>query len=246
MRPILHLDQTNSLADFDRMVSQKRRKELDRQLRRLCEAGSVSFMSAHSASDVEAAFNMFIALEASGWKGQRGTALNRRRAVHEFARIAVTQLAQNGHATIDVLRVGDRPIATLIRFDHAGLSIPWKIAIDEGFAAFSPGKQLMCDETRRWLADPTVKRVDPVCEPDNPLMAPLWPDREPYGTLIISTRRIGLGARLRAGLINLKSAGRRGAKMLVRGAALRPKRGAGQRPKAGARRNPGTSASQRP
>jgi CelD/BcsL family acetyltransferase involved in cellulose biosynthesis len=223
LRPILHLDQATGLADFDRMVSQKRRKELDRQLRRLCEAGSVSLMSARTASEIEAAFNMFIVLEASGWKGQRGTALKRRRAVHEFARIAVTQLAQNGRATIDVMRVGDRPIAALIRFDHAGLSVPWKIAIDEGFAAFSPGKQLMCDETRRWLADPTVDRVDPVCEPDNPLIAPLWPDREPYGTLIISTRRLGFGARLRAGLINLRSVGRRGAKILIR-AAQRPKR----------------------
>ena len=53
-----------------------------------------------------------------------------------------------------MLRVGEKPIAALIRFDHGGLSIPWKVAFDEEFAAFSPGKQLMCDETRRWLADP--------------------------------------------------------------------------------------------
>ena len=32
------------------------------------------------ATEIEAAFNMFIALEASGWKGRRGTALARRRA----------------------------------------------------------------------------------------------------------------------------------------------------------------------
>ena len=94
----------------------------------------------------------------------------RRQSVHEFARIAVTQLAQKGFAAIDVMRLGDRPIAALIRFDHGGMSIPWKVAFDEEFAAFSPGKQLMCDETRRWLADPTIERVDPVCEEDNPLM----------------------------------------------------------------------------
>ena len=51
------------------------------------------------------------------------------------------------------------------------MSIPWKVAFDEEFAAFSPGKQLMCDETRRWLADPKIERVDPVCEEDNPMMA---------------------------------------------------------------------------
>ncbi len=216
MRPILYTDMAGGIAEFDKMVSQKRRHELDRQLRRLCEAGSVSFMWARTASEIESAFNMFIALEASGWKGRRGTALARRRGVHEFARIAVTQLAQSGRATIDVLRVGDKPIAALIRLDHGGISIPWKVAFDEEFAAFSPGKQLMCDETRRWLADPTVERVDPVCEEDNPLMAPLWPDRESYGTLLVSSSTWGLGARLRAGVANLKAAGKANAKKLLR------------------------------
>ncbi len=227
MRPILSPAATDGMVHFERMVSLKRRRELDRQLRRLCEAGSVSFMSARSASDLDAAFNMFVELESSGWKGRRGTALQRRGAIQEFARIAVTQLAQNGHAAIDVLRVGDKPIAALIRLDHGGLSIPWKIAYDEGFAAFSPGKQLMCDETRRWLADASVLRVDPVCEQDNSLISALWTDRERYGALIISSRRLGMGARLRAGIITAKAFGKSTAKSLLRG-GVGPERAAVQ------------------
>jgi len=222
-RPILYPRIGEGLAEFDRMVNQKRRRELDRQLRRLCDMGAVSFMSARTATEIEAAFGMFVALEGSGWKGQRGTALARRQKVQEFARIAVTQLAQRGYAAIDVIRVGDRPIAALIRLDHQGLSIPWKVAYDEEFAAFSPGKQLICDETRRWLLDGNVTRVDPVCEEGNPLIAPLWPAREPYGTLIISARRFAIGARLRAGIIDLKAAGKSGTKMLLRGTRKRPK-----------------------
>ena len=99
------------------------------------------------------------------------------------------------------------------------MSIPWKVAFDEEFAAFSPGKQLMCDETRRWLADPTIERVDPVCEEDNPMMQLLWPDREPYGTLLLSSSAWGVAARLRAGLSDLKSEGKAQAKRLLRPAA---------------------------
>jgi hypothetical protein len=223
MRPILYPDMAAGVAEFDRMVSSKRRHDLDRQLRRLCEAGAVSFMWARTASEIEAAFNMFLAIEASGWKGRRGTAIARRKAVEDFARNAVTQLAQKGLATIDVLRVGEKPIAALIRLEHGGTSIPWKVAFDEEFAAFSPGKQLMCDETRRWLADPKVERVDPVCEEDNALMAPLWPDREAYGTLMVSSRKWGLGARLRAGLVDLKRAGKETAKSMLRGTKRRAK-----------------------
>src|SRR5690606_29109705 len=101
MRPILQPGPDDGAESFDRMVSLKRRRELERQLRRLCEAGAVSFMSARSASELDAAFNMFLQLEASGWKGRRGTALQRRAPAREFARIAVTQLARNGHAAID-------------------------------------------------------------------------------------------------------------------------------------------------
>lgn len=223
-RPILQPGGNAGLATFDAMVAPKRRKELERQLRRLSEAGSVSFMSARTASEVEAAFSMFSALEASGWKGRSGTALQRRRSIHQFARSAVLQLSQKGQAAIDVLRLGDQPVAALIRLEHGGLSIPWKIAYDEEFAAYSPGKQLMCDVTRRWLMDPDIHRVDPVCEEDNPLMTGLWAEREPYGTLLISARRWGLNARVRAGATNLKAACRQQAKALIARGRRLPKR----------------------
>ncbi len=228
MRPILSPDQVGGVGEFEKMVSQKRRHDLDRQLRRLCEAGAVSFMWARTASEIESAFNMFLALEAAGWKGRRGTALARRKGVQDFARAAVTRMAQSGNATVDVLRLGENPVAALIRLEQGGMSIPWKVAFNEEFAAFSPGKQLMCDETRRWLADPKIERVDPVCEEDNPLMAPLWPEREPYGTLLLSSRRWGLGARMRAGMVDLKRAGKAKAKALLR----RRKRPAKAAPKA--------------
>jgi CelD/BcsL family acetyltransferase involved in cellulose biosynthesis len=233
MRPVLYPKAAGGIAEFDKMVNQKRRRELDRQMRRLCEAGAVSFMSAKTATEIDAAFNMFAALEASGWKGKRGTALARKEGVHEFARMAVTQLAASGLATIDVLRVGEKPIAALIRIEHGGTSIPWKVAFDEEFAAYSPGKQLMCDETRRWLANPTVVRVDPVCEEDNPLMAPLWPEREPYGTLLISSRKWSVSARWQAGLANLKRSGKASIKQLM-----------GRQKKAPAKRGKAASAEQ--
>jgi CelD/BcsL family acetyltransferase involved in cellulose biosynthesis len=239
MRPILYPASAGGLGAFDRMINQKRRRDLERQLRRLCEAGSVSFMWGRTATEIESAFNMFLQLEASGWKGRRGTALARRKNVQDFARAAVARMAQSGNATIDVLRVGEKPIAALIRLEQGGLSIPWKVAFDEEFAAASPGKQLMCDETRRWLAHATFDRVDPVCEEDNALMAPLWPDREPYGTLIISSRTWGLGARLRAGLIDLKRAGKATAKQLLAGRRRSSKPTTKQRKAPSAAQKPG-------
>jgi hypothetical protein len=73
----------------------------------------------------------------------------------------------------------------------------------------------MCDETRRWLAIGEVERVDHVCEEDKPLVAPHWGGREPYGTLLVSSRRLGLGARLTAGMIDVKRSVRGTARALL-------------------------------
>lgn len=218
LRPILRRVDSQSPESFDATMSARRRKELDRQLRRLAEIGAVSFMSARTGSELDTAFAMFTSLEASGWKGRRGSALQRRKTTRRFAHSVVMNMAEeHGAAAIDVLRLGEQPIAALIRLEHAGLSIPWKIAYDESFAAFSPGKQLMRDETRRWLADPSIRRVDPVCEDDNSLIAGLWPERERYGALFVSPSRWGLRMHAAAALRSLVGNGRLFAKMLFRG-----------------------------
>jgi len=218
-RRILYPATSDGPAAFDQMFGVRRRKNMQRLLRQLCEAGAVSFMSARTPTEIETAFNSFVALEVSGWKGRRGTAMARSARIREFARIAVMQLAQTGRAAIDVMRVGERPIAALIRFEQGGLSIPWKIAFDEEFSAFSPGNQLFADETRRWLSEGTAKRVDPVCRQET--MALPWPDREPYGTLFISSSRLGLRAHVAAGIADMRATAKAQAKALLRPKAKR-------------------------
>src|SRR5262249_49736883 len=53
----------------------KKLKELRRQRHRLGEHGHVRFDVARSPQDIATAIDTFLWLEASGWKGHRGTAL---------------------------------------------------------------------------------------------------------------------------------------------------------------------------
>ena len=212
-RPILRGG--GGIAAFDAMVTAKRRRDLDRQLRKLAEAGGVSHVTASSPADVDAAFQTFLAVEASGWKGRRGTAVRRRRAISRFATDAVARMARRNLVRIDTLRVGERPAAVLIRFEHGGLAIPWKIAYDEDLAGLSPGKQLMADASRRWLADGKTKRVDPICEENNPTVS-LWRHRESYGTLIVAVGRWNFGAHLRASILDLRMTAKRRIKDFLR------------------------------
>lgn len=54
----------------------KKLKELRRQRNRLAEHGAIRFDVARGSGDIAAALETFLTLEASGWKGQRGTALD--------------------------------------------------------------------------------------------------------------------------------------------------------------------------
>lgn len=213
-RPILRGG--GGVGAFDAMVPAKRRRDLDRQLRKLGEIGAVSHVTASSPPEVEAAFQTFLAVEASGWKGRRGTAVRRRRGISRFATEAVARMAQRDLVRIDTLRVGERPAAVLVRIEHGGLAIPWKIAYDEGLAGLSPGKQLMADASRRWLADGRTRRIDPICEEDNPTVSLLWRQRESYGTLIVALGRWNFAAHLRASLLDLRVTAKRRIKDVLR------------------------------
>src|SRR5439155_11480658 len=87
-------------------LGNKKLKELRRQRHRLAEHGAVRFEVARSPGDVAAALETFLTLEASGWKGQRGTALIQHDGDAAFIRRAAKALAETGQCEIDPLRAG--------------------------------------------------------------------------------------------------------------------------------------------
>ena len=70
------LDATRDADELLRdALGPKKLKELRRQRNRLAEHGEVRFEVARTPQEIASAVEIFLTLEASGWKGQRGTAL---------------------------------------------------------------------------------------------------------------------------------------------------------------------------
>jgi len=78
----------------------KKLKELRRQRHRLAEHGAVHFEVARSPEAAAAALEIFLRLEASGWKAKRGTALIQDDGDAAFVRGAVPALAETGQSEI--------------------------------------------------------------------------------------------------------------------------------------------------
>jgi CelD/BcsL family acetyltransferase involved in cellulose biosynthesis len=181
-------------------IASRRRKEFARQMRRLAELGEVKFVPAIEPVDVRARFEMFLALEAAGWKGKRRTALLSSPATAAFAREAVANRAEAGAARVDSIDLGGNPIAMVVTFAAGATAYSWKIAYDEAYGRFSPGVQLMLELPRHLFSDPTLMRIDSCAAADHPMIDHLWSGRLAVGTVVIgppggsAVHRIGLAA----------------------------------------------------
>lgn len=165
-------------ADYlTQAMGAKHRKELPRRRRRLAELGPVSHEVPAAEPEIADAFEQFLELEARGWKGHRGTAAMNSEARLGFFREAVTGLAREGKTRVDVLRVGDKVIATSIALRSGDALFGWKMAYDEDYKKFSPGALLMLDLTKDVLADDSLARVDSCTAADHPLINHLWNGR---------------------------------------------------------------------
>jgi hypothetical protein len=169
-------------------LSAKKLKELRRQRNRLAEHGAVRFEVARSPTDVSRAIEVFLALESSGWKGERGTALRQDEGDASFIRRATRGLAETGQCEIATMHAGDTPVAAAVVLRHQDRAFYFKLGIDERFAKFSPGVQLTLDLTRHLCADAVLVTADSTASAHHPMINPIWRGRLRIGDVIIPLR----------------------------------------------------------
>jgi CelD/BcsL family acetyltransferase involved in cellulose biosynthesis len=205
------LDGSRGAVDCRGLLTLRRRREFSRQMRRLAEFGKVTIES----SGDPAWFEEFLTLEASGWKGRCGTAMQAIAPIAAMVRLIVAAKAASGGLRIHAIRLDGRAIAMLVSFLSGRTAYSWKIAYDESFARFSPGAQLMMEAGTRLLALPGIDRVDSCAEANHPMADHVWKDRRAIGTIVIGPA--GGGALFSAGLAAMRGeiAARASAKELI-------------------------------
>jgi hypothetical protein len=183
------LDATRDADELLRdALGAKKLKELRRLRNRLAEHGDVTFNVARTPADVTSELEVFLELEASGWKAKRGTALRQHEGDDAFIRRATAALAAHDQCEIVVLRAGTTPVAGAIVLRHQDRAFYFKIGIDERFAKLSPGVQLTLDLTRHLCADPVIRSADSTASAGHPMIDPIWRNRLSIGDVLIPLR----------------------------------------------------------
>lgn len=166
----------------------KKLKELRRQRNRLADLGDVAFTVARNADEVAAALEVFLDLEASGWKAARGTALKQHDGDAAFIRHAVAHLAEQGFCEVITLHAGATALAAAVVLRHQGRAFYFKMGVNEDYAKYSPGVQLTLELTRHLCNDPEIATADSMAMPGHAMIDPIWRGRLSIGDVLIPLR----------------------------------------------------------
>lgn len=133
------------------------RKARNRAQRR----GEVTVTVATTPDDVDAAFAEYVAIEATGWKADKGALVNRP-VDHAMLRRYFLDSASTvpGRVVVRTLRLDGRPAAAQLASLTAGTLSLFKVAYDDGLADLSPSNLLMADLVRDCCDRPDVDRID--------------------------------------------------------------------------------------
>jgi CelD/BcsL family acetyltransferase involved in cellulose biosynthesis len=170
--------------DFGVKRSGSTRKKLRQDWNRLAALGAVEVLNDRTVAGAEQAFEIFLALEAGSWKGDRGTALLCDEHDAVFVRHLLKQLAAQGSASVALLQVDGRPIAAQVLMYCGTTAYTWKIGFDAEFSKYSPGALLVDKITEELFSGSEIDAIDS-CSVETSFMAQLWAGRRAMVDLLI-------------------------------------------------------------
>ncbi len=168
------------------LMSKKRKRELNRLLKKLRENGLVTFEKVTAPIDIILRFEEFLLLETSTWKGKHGTSIHTIKRDAAFARQSVSDLAKDNKCEIFSMRLDNKVLASIILFKSAGNYFPWKIAFDTEYSHLSPGSQLMLRLSEDIIARKDFKSADSLAIFGNSWMTRLWPDETSFEKMVLA------------------------------------------------------------
>lgn len=134
--PYLRL--AGDLRAHEGSLSRNLRHDVQRRLRRLCEAGVVSVQLSDGSDLLEEGLRV----EALSWKGRRGTAIASGEETTRFYTDLARWAASAGWLRLAFLRLDGRAIAFQLDLELRSRYYSLKIGYDPEFERFSPGKLL--------------------------------------------------------------------------------------------------------
>jgi len=137
------------------------KRDLRRKLKHARNSGTLTYRSIESPEKLDEAFEKFLEIEGSGWKGRHGigTAINCRPELEAFYRGLLHARTASSHCVINLLYLNDACIGAEFCLYCAGALNLLKIGYQESHARVSPGSLLFDFVLRDWCERPGLREI---------------------------------------------------------------------------------------
>jgi hypothetical protein len=156
------IDTTETYESFLSGLSKNFRRSLKRAKQYLCELPRLQFTFTQNGPELEEKLEVFMDVEASGWKGTQGvgTAIKLHPNLIRFYHTLTHTLSDSGKISINTLTTNEKCIAGqfCILLDDTAYIL--KIGYDEGYKRFAPGNLLVDLFIKRSMEDCTIKNIN--------------------------------------------------------------------------------------
>ncbi len=170
---------------FSAALSGKHRKQWRRRTALLAELGPIEFALPEPGANIVGWTNSFLKLEASGWKGQQGSALLCREMSRTFFVQTVSEAFHRNRLLMPAILLNGNPIAQNCYFRAGRGVFHFKTAFDEEYGRFSPGFHLECELVRYLHSAPDIDWMDSCTSPQNEMLNRLYLHRRTIQSLLI-------------------------------------------------------------
>lgn len=163
----------NGYSEIDARLASSFRKNLRRLRRRAEERGKLEFQTSRDPRELERFFELFMEVEASGWKGDtgQGSAIRCQPQVETFYRTLISEYSATNACVINILLLNGKCIAGQFCLLTNNVLYLLKIGYQESYSQIAPG-YLLLDEVLKNYAD--GRQVHSVNFVTNPPWTHLW------------------------------------------------------------------------
>jgi hypothetical protein len=168
-------------------VSGETRRDWRRRWRQLAQQGNVRSVALQPEDDVHSWLKTFLALEAGGWKGRKGTAMASKSSDRQFFVDVASAAFARRRLLAHSLELNGRPVAQRVSLLSSSVAFAFKAAFDETYAHQSPGVLLEIEAIQHAHHNPAYGWMDSCTARPDHIIHRLWKDRRIIQTLLVSS-----------------------------------------------------------
>lgn len=159
LHKFIEYDHTSKYIDCSKF-EYKERRIVKRMTKKLAKLGEVKTYFYSDSYALKNAFEEFLMVEASGFKGEMKTALLYDKVQQSFYRSLLNYFGKSGHCLIQVLKVNDKTIASHFALIIGKTYYMLKIGFDDDYKSFSPGTILIGNTIKHFSNNPHIDTID--------------------------------------------------------------------------------------